>query len=201
MKKVEPPFTPKVIIIGASAGGVIAIQKILSQLRPDMTLPIVVVQHLSRSPRTDLSQVYFCGDRRQVLEPEDKQPIESKTVYFATPDYHLLVERDMTFGLSQDEPVHYSRPSIDVTFESALRAYGPEILAILLTGANRDGAHGLCQIFKNGGLAVAQDPQEAEVEVMPKAAIELCGIKRILRLGEIASLINSFGSESRQVLA
>ena len=192
---------PRIIVIGASAGGVTAIQKILSQLRAEMTLPNIIDQNLSLSARTYLTQVYQCGDRRPMLEAEDKQPIEAKKVYFATPDYHLLIERDQTFALSQDEPVHYSRPSIDVTFESILRVYGSDVLAVLLTGANRDGASGLCQIFRKGGLAVAQDLQEAEVSVMPKSAVDLCGIDRVLRLSEIASLINSFGLPSQQVTA
>lgn len=194
-----PAASPRIVLIGASAGGVTAVQKILSQLKLEMQLPIVVVQHLARSPRANLSQVYMCGDRRQVLEPEDKQLIENGLVYFATPDYHLLIERDFTFAHSQDEPVHFSRPSIDVMFQSAHRAYGSDVLAILLTGANRDGAEGLCEIFRQGGEAVAQDPAEAEVDVMPKAAIHLCGIKKVLKLSEISALINSFGDSSQQV--
>ena len=191
--------SPRIVLIGASAGGVTAVQKILSQLKPEMQLPIVVVQHIARSPRANLNQVYMCADRREVVEAEDKQQIENGRVYFATPDYHLLIERDLTFALSQDEPVHYSRPSIDVTFQSAHRAYGADVLAILLTGANRDGAQGLCEIFRDGGQAVAQDPMEADVDIMPKAAILLCGIEKVLKLGEISALINSFGDLSQQV--
>ena len=178
------------ILVGASAGGVAAVQEILSQIREEMQEPIIVVQHLSRSTKRDLASIYETLDARPVIEAEDKMPIERGRVYFATPEYHLLLERDFSFALSQDEPVHFSRPSIDVCFSSAAELFGPRVVGILLTGANRDGANGMLAIKNNGGFTIVQDPSDAEVDVMPASAIALFEPNRVMKVKEMANFLN-----------
>lgn len=175
--------------IGASAGGVMAIRALLAELDDRFDLPVGVVQHLPSSSRIDVGMIYSTG-RRKVVEIEDKMPIERGCVYMAPPGYHVLVERGGTFALTQDEPENYSRPSIDVFFDSVARSYGPNAIGILLTGANSDGAKGLAKIGNDGGRTVAQDPNEAEVDTMPKSAIALRKPDEILGLTGIAAYLN-----------
>lgn len=161
----------KLVAIGASAGGIFAVQRLLGLLPRTFELPIVVVQHLPRTLEIDLSLVYGgCG--RALAEAVDKTPLESSGVYFAPPGYHLLVERDLTLSLSQDDPVHHACPSIDVTFESIALNLGTAACGVLLTGANSDGALGLKEISREGGATLVQDPAEAEARMMPAAALE-----------------------------
>lgn len=191
----ESHSQPEVIVIGASAGGVTAIQRIIRSLTSSVRSPIVVVQHLAKYARTELPLVYIAGDGRPVIEVEDKMPLERGRIYFAVPDYHLLFEKDRSFALSQDDPIHFSRPSIDVTFESAAHIFGSGAMGILLTGANRDGAQGLCKIRDRGGRVIVQDPGEAEVAIMPQAAVNLCGPERVLALDRISDYLNALTGE------
>ena len=124
-----------------------------------------------------------------VREVQDKQPIEPGTLYFAAPGYHVSVEQDQGFSLSQEERVHFSRPAIDYLFESAADVYQQRLAAILLTGANRDGALGLSQVKQAGGLTIIQDPDEAHVSTMPRAALELFQPDCILPLNGIGRLL------------
>ena len=178
--------------IGASAGGVMAIRKLLANLDDHFAIPIGVVQHLPATSRIDVSMIYSVGIRT-VLEIEDKMPIERAHVYMAPPAYHLLIERGNSFALTQDEPENYSRPSIDVFFRSAARAFGENCLGILLTGANTDGASGLAAIGNAGGFTIAQNLEEAECETMPKSAIDLRTPDAVLRLDEMVKLLNTLG--------
>jgi len=129
----------------------------------------------------------------QVREAEDKEPISAATIYFAPPDYHLLIEMDKTLSLSSDEPVLFSRPSIDVLFESAADAFGAGLAAIVLSGANQDGAKGLRAAVEAGGTAIIQDPDEAFASAMPMAAIAECPSAAILSLTEIAVYLQGLG--------
>jgi two-component system chemotaxis response regulator CheB len=124
-----------------------------------------------------------------VEEATDKQDIMPGTVYFATPGYHLSVEQDRSFSLSLEPRVHHSRPAIDFLFESAADAYGPTLAAVLLTGANQDGARGLAQVKQRGGLTVVQDPAEAQVSTMPQAALDIHQPDHILPIRGIGRLI------------
>jgi len=124
-----------------------------------------------------------------VREAEDKEPLEAGTVYFAPPDYHLLVELDRRLSLSSEEPVLYSRPSIDVLFESAADAYGSGLVGVVLTGANSDGARGLRAVRDAGGVALVQRPDQAQVAAMPQAALDACPGAVPLSLDEIASFL------------
>jgi two-component system chemotaxis response regulator CheB len=127
--------------------------------------------------------------RLDVREAEDKEPIRGGVVYFAPPDYHLLVEPDRRLSLSGDEPVHYSRPSVDVLFETAVDAYGAGLAGVVLTGANEDGARGLRAVLEAGGTAVVQRPDLAYAPAMPAAALAACPGARVLTLEEIATFL------------
>ncbi len=178
----------ELICVGASWGGLDAVGRLLSDIPDEIELPIVVAQHRhSASPGT-LAELLRLRIRRPVQDVEDKMPIESHNVYIAPPDYHVLVERG-SFALSVDERVQYSRPSIDVLFESAAYAYGPAVIGIILTGANQDGAAGLALVKRRGGVAVIQDPRSAVKRTMPDAAIAATAADAILPLEEIGKFI------------
>ncbi|MDN3221504.1 MULTISPECIES: chemotaxis protein CheB [Pseudomonas] len=181
--------TVEAIVIGASAGGVEALLNILSPLREGFVLPIIVVLHLPDERRSQLAEVFARRVALPVLEAVDKTLVEAGTLYFAAPGYHLSVEQDRSFSLSLEERVHYSRPSIDFLFESAADAYGSALAAVLLTGANRDGASGLAQVKHRGGFTVVQDPDEAQVSTMPQAALDLHQPDHILPIRGIGRLL------------
>ena len=177
------------VVVGASAGGVEALLTIFKDLPADFGLPIIVVLHIPDERRSQLAEVF---DRRlsiAVKEAGDKEPIISGTLYFAAPGYHLSVEDDYSFSFSQEARVHYSRPSIDYLFESAADAYQERLAAILLTGANQDGAQGLETIKLRGGLTIVQDPEEALVATMPQAALDRIQPDYILPLRGIGRLL------------
>ena len=173
----------RIVVIGASAGGLHALRTVLEALPADFTIPIVVVQHRSRDSEL-LCELLQETTPLRVIEVNDKVGTARGHVYVAPPDYHLLVEEGY-FALSVDEPVRFSRPSIDVTFESAVDSYGMDTIGVVLTGANQDGAHGLRRIVEAGGYAVVQDPATAEVRVMPQAAIAAVPGARVLPLEQI----------------
>jgi two-component system chemotaxis response regulator CheB len=177
------------VIIGASAGGVSALLQLLPSLPAGYTLPVVVVLHVMPGRPSQLAEVFQQRMEMKVVEAGDKDELIPGTLYFAPAGYHLLVEAEGTVALSCDPPLHFARPSIDVAMESAADAYGPELVGILLTGANDDGARGLAAIGGAGGLTVAQDPADAEVDVMPRRAIEIRKPDLVLSLAEIRRLL------------
>jgi two-component system chemotaxis response regulator CheB len=179
----------ELICIGASWGGLEAVGRVLSDLHEEIDVPIVLAQH--RHPDTSggtLAELLGLRVKRPVLDVEDKMRIERRHVYIAPPDYHLLVQRG-SFALSLDERVQYARPSIDVMFESAAYAYGPDVIGIILTGANEDGAAGLSLIKRRGGVALIQDPAGAMRRTMPEAAIAATAADAILPLEEIGNFL------------
>jgi two-component system, chemotaxis family, protein-glutamate methylesterase/glutaminase len=175
------------VVIGASAGALEALSVILPSLPTGFKLPLIVVVHIPPDKRSMLVELFQAKCRIPVREAEDKEPIMDGTVYFAPPDYHLLVETDKSLSLSSDEPVLFSRPSIDVLFESAADAYGSALIAIVLTGANQDGAKGLSAVVEAGGNALVQDPDGAFASAMPEAAVEMCPSARVMSLDAIAA--------------
>ena len=179
------------IVIGASAGGVEALLTIFAALPDGFGLPILAVLHLPDERRSQLAEVFGRRLSMPVVEARDKEVIMPGTLYFAGPRYHLSVEQDRSLSLSQEERVHHSRPAIDYLFASAADAYGKGLLAVLLTGANQDGAQGLAQVKAQGGTTVVQDPAEARVAVLPRAALALHTPDHILTLGRIGSLLAS----------
>jgi two-component system chemotaxis response regulator CheB len=174
------------VVIGASAGALEALSAILPFLPADYGLAVMIVVHIPPDKKSVLTELFRVKCDIEVLEAEDKEPISGGTGYFAPPDYHLLVEMDKSLSLSNDEPVFYSRPSLDVLFESAADAYGPSLIAIILTGANQDGAKGLKAVAEAGGMTIVQSPQGAYASEMPEAAIAACPEAQVLSLKEIA---------------
>jgi two-component system, chemotaxis family, protein-glutamate methylesterase/glutaminase len=183
------PIQIEAVVIGASAGALEALSAILPALPAEFKLPLIVVVHVPSNKRSALTDLFRAKCRLAVREVEDKEPISGGTVYFAPPDYHLLIEVDRTLSLSNDEPVLFSRPSIDVLFESAAEAFGAALVAVILTGANQDGAKGLSAVVQAGGIAIAQTPSEAFASAMPQAAVDLCPSARVMSLGAIAAYL------------
>jgi two-component system, chemotaxis family, protein-glutamate methylesterase/glutaminase len=162
---------PSVIAIGASAGALDALLALLPPLPRTFPLPIVVAVHVPPDRESGLPPVLARECRVSVVEAEDKMPLLAGQVAFAPPDYHLLVEAHGALALSTEPPVQYSRPSIDVLFESVADGFGPRAFGILLSGANADGALGLAAIARAGGLSWVQSPWTARVRTMPDAAL------------------------------
>lgn len=183
--------TPELIVLGGSAGSIDVLRAIMLELTPRFAPALAVVIHMAQDARPVLHQILSGVGRPPVKLAEDKEPVVPGTVYFASPGYHLLVEAERTFALSLDEPEHFSRPSIDVLFESAAEAYGARAAGILLSGANSDGAAGLRAIADAGGLAIVQQPDTAEVPVMPESALLACPASRVLDVAEIARWLGS----------
>lgn len=182
------------VVIGASAGAVQALLALLPALPASFPLPILVVVHVPSDRDNVLVPLLQAKCRLTVKEAEDKEPIAGGVIYFAPSDYHLLVEADRTLALSTDEPINYSRPSIDVLFESAADACGEGLVGIILTGANHDGAAGLKAIVDAGGVAIVQDSEEAYATAMPNAAREASPSALTMNLDAIASYLSSLGT-------
>lgn len=180
---------PEAIVIGASAGGIDALSAILPALPRDCPIPVFIVVHLPPNRASLLPELFGAKCAMQVKEAEDKEPIEAATIYFAPPDYHLLIESHRHLALSSDEPVFYSRPSINVLFESAADVFGSKTVGIILSGANNDGAIGLHAIEVEGGTVLVQAPAEAQSPEMPLAALRACSTARPLALAQIAECL------------
>ncbi|MGJ4788274.1 chemotaxis protein CheB [Leptospira koniambonensis] len=181
------------IVIGVSSGGLNVLTKLLPSLPQNYPIPIVIVQHLS--PRSDgywiESMDKLC--KLFVKEANEKEQIERGNIYMAPANYHLLVEKDRTFSLSTESKVNFARPSIDVLFESAAEVYRNELIGIILTGSNSDGALGLKKIKEEGGLTIVQDPETAESPSMPAHAISTSSVDYILPIEEIQKLLIQLG--------
>ena len=186
------PF--EAVVVGASAGGGKVIPEILSRLPVDYLMPVLLVQHLHSSDRERFAAHLEDEVLLAVTVPFDKQRIEPGCVYVAPAGYHMLVETDRTIALSVAEKVNWSRPSIDVLFDSAARVYGERLIAVILSGANSDGAGGMMIVKEFDGFLIAQDPSTAEVPIMPQAAIEAARIETVLAPGEIAKLLIKLGA-------
>jgi two-component system chemotaxis response regulator CheB len=181
------------VVIGASAGAWDALSVILPALPQTFSLPVMIVVHLPPDRKSLLAELFAEKCSMDVAEAEDKEPILGGVIYFAPPDYHLLIEPNNTLSLSSDEPVLFSRPSIDVLFESAADAYGPALTAIVLTGASEDGARGLAAVIAAGGTAIVQRPEDAYAAAMPQAALARSPGARILSLEEITLWLQAIG--------
>ncbi|MES2438400.1 MAG: chemotaxis protein CheB [Verrucomicrobiota bacterium] len=184
-----------VIVIGASVGAIEALLVILPSLPAGYPLAVLVVVHVPPDPRSQLSELFAPRCHLRVKEAEDKELLEPGTIYFAPSDYHLLAESDYRLSLSNDEPVRYSRPSIDVLFESAADAFGDSVTGVVLTGSNSDGARGLRAICDAGGKALVQSPAGAEGKAMPTAALSACPEARSLSLSEISTALNALSPD------
>jgi two-component system chemotaxis response regulator CheB len=175
----------ELVTIGASWGGLHAIETVLGALPEAFPTPIAIAQHRAADAGSGaLSRMLSLRSGLHVHEAGDKEPIEPGHVYLAPADYHLLVEPE-GFALSTDEAVQYSRPSIDVLFDSAADTYGDRLIAVVLTGANEDGAYGLARVKRRGGATIVQHPDTAEKRTMPEAAIAAGAADQVVPLDEI----------------
>jgi len=179
------------VVIGVSAGGLAALHVMLPLLPEDFGLPVIIVQHLHTASGGYLVQYLNGRCSMTVKQADEKEAIKPGMVYLATPNYHLLVEEDRTLSLTVDKRVNYARPSIDVLFETAALAYREKLIGVILTGANNDGSRGLKKIKEAGGLAVVQDPLNAEVDSMPRAALAATAVDYILPLDQIGPFLVS----------
>jgi two-component system, chemotaxis family, protein-glutamate methylesterase/glutaminase len=177
------------IVMGASAGGSKALLPILQCLPENFACPVIIAQHLHPLQEGPALMYRAQGCVISLREAEEKEAVRGGLVYFAPPNYHLLIEDDRTFSLSIDVRINYSRPAIDVLFESAADVYGATLIGVVLSGANNDGAAGLNYIKQHGGLTIAQTPETAEVPYMPKAAIQAAQPDQILSPPEIGRLL------------
>jgi two-component system chemotaxis response regulator CheB len=177
------------LVVGASSGAVEALCQLLPVVPEAARIPVVVVVHLPPSRPSLLPEVFSQRCAARVREAEDKQPVSAGTVWFAPSNYHLLIERDRTFSLSVDAPVNFSRPSIDVLFESAAECFGDKLCVIVLTGANDDGALGASVVRRAGGLVIVQDPSTADAAQMPQSALSRANPQIVAALPEIARFI------------
>lgn len=175
------------IVIGASAGGVEALGAVLPALPARLDACVLVVLHLPRQRPSLLAEIFAAKCALPVREAQDKEPARPGIVYFAPPDYHLLVDAGPLLALSADPPVRFSRPSIDVLFESAADVFRERLLGVVLTGANADGADGLRAVLRAGGQALVQRPDEAKVSAMPEAALRRAAAAEVATLAQIAA--------------
>ncbi|MFN8389415.1 MAG: chemotaxis protein CheB [Bdellovibrionota bacterium] len=196
----DSPLRPReecqLIVMGASAGALNALGAVLPLLPRSFRFPIAVVVHIPPEKKSVLVELFRQRCELSVLEAEDKMPLQPGTVYFAPPDYHVLIEDEGLLSLSSEEPVQYSRPSIDMLFESAAEALGGSVVGIVLTGASDDGARGLKAITSAGGLGIVQDPGEAEASIMPRAALEMSPHAQVFSLSQIADYLRELSKKS-----
>jgi two-component system chemotaxis response regulator CheB len=177
------------VAIGASWGGLDAVRIVLGGLPAELDAAVVIAQHRApESHPTAFRDLLGAVTRLQVREAGDKDELRPGTAYVAAPDYHLLVE-DHALALTTDEPVQYARPSIDVLLQTAAESYRERCVGVVLTGANADGASGLARVAELGGAAIVQDPETAERDEMPRAALTRVPGARVAPVGEIASLV------------
>lgn len=185
----------KVIIIGGSAGSLSVLLVVLPLLQEGLNAAVVLVTHRHTRSEVLLEALLAARARLPVRDIEEKDKPQPGIIYAAPADYHLLFEPDGSFALDSSEKVNYSRPSIDVTFESAARVFGPRAIGVLLSGANADGAEGLHEIGQHGGTTLVQDPETAEVDYMPRCALKLFSPTYTVRPGEIAPLLTRLTSD------
>lgn len=179
------------VVIGASAGGVEALLQLLPCVRAEAGVAVLVVLHLPPDRESLLSQIFAPVCALAVKDAEDKEPILPGTLYFAPPDYHLLVDRGPQVVLSVDTPVQYSRPSIDALFETAADLYRARLLGIVLSGSSEDGAAGLAAVAAAGGAAVVQDPAQSRAPMMPGEALRRTPTAQVASLAQIADLLRA----------
>jgi two-component system, chemotaxis family, protein-glutamate methylesterase/glutaminase len=181
----------EIIVIGGSLGGIEASIEILKNLPSNYPVPIVLVLHRLRGNAGGLVNIFSNALNLKVKEVDEKEEIKNSSVYIAPANYHTLIESDRIFSLDYSETVNYSRPSIDVTFESASEVYGTKTLGIILTGNNSDGTSGLYKIAQKGGMVIVQDPAEAKAPTMPFSALTKVASAKTMKLLEISLLLQS----------
>jgi two-component system chemotaxis response regulator CheB len=188
-------FRYKAIAIGASAGGITACRKLLTLIDKELNIPVFIVQHIKKDNTSDVGKLMSELTGLEVIEPESNTPVLPYKVYLAPADYHMVIEQDKTISLLSSEPVNYSRPSIDVLFESAAEAYGEELIGIILSGSSCDGTKGILRIEELGGCTVVQNPDDTEFNTMPFSAMARADTDFIGSIEEIAQFLKSIISD------
>ncbi|WP_417610569.1 chemotaxis protein CheB [Owenweeksia hongkongensis] len=184
-----------IVVIGASAGGIIALKTIFGQIKKPLNCPVLVVIHRPKQGSHKLDEVLGYSSNLTIKEATNQEPMLDGIIYLAASNHHLLVENDGTLSLSLSDRVNFSRPSIDVTFYNVVKQFGNRVTGIILTGANEDGAFGLGAIASAGGKTIVQKPQEAQISVMPEAALKMAPDSKQLTLHEISNyLLSNFSS-------
>lgn len=183
--------TCEFLLIGGSAGSLEVLFRLLPLLRADLPFPMALVLHRRNSADSSLSGLLGSKTLNPTHEVEDKDPVTPGTIYLAPADYHLLIEHDRTFSLDYSEKINFSRPSIDVTFESAAEVYGSGLVAILLSGANEDGTNGLTAVKRAGGMVVVQNPDTAQMPFMPHYALTHLPVDYVFDTLQMAGFINA----------
>ncbi|NTV13591.1 MAG: chemotaxis protein CheB [Desulfobulbaceae bacterium] len=179
----------RAVAVGVSMGGVEALRILLGGLPADFPLPLLIVHHISAAPGSNLAVILNEHCAIRVKEADAGELLMPGTAYLAAPNYHLLVERDESLALSVDLPVNFARPSVDVLFAAAADAFGSRLIGVILTGAGADGSQGLKMIKERGGLAIVQNPAEAEADSMPRSALAAVQADHVLPLREIGPLL------------
>ncbi|GAB3923006.1 chemotaxis protein CheB [Larkinella terrae] len=186
----------KAVVIGGSAGSIEVLLKLLPALSPPLSFALIIVLHRKNSTDSSLVNLLALKTNLPIREVEDKDAAAPGEIYLAPADYHLLIEKEEMFSLDDSEKVNYSRPSLDVTFESAADVYGSSLVGILLSGANADGTAGLNTIKKKGGIIVAQKPETAQSSFMPQQAILYTPIDYVFDVEELTVFVNSLNANA-----
>lgn len=181
------------VVMGASAGGLEAFTEVLSPLPASFPLPIVIVQHLLEHDDSYLAVHLDRVCQLKAIEAVDKERIKPGVIYTSPPGYHMLIENNKTISLSAEPPVNYSRPSIDLLFESAANTYRDKLICILMTGANNDGSKGMSCVHNLNGICIVQDPATASASMMPASAIEATQVDYIMTFKQISDWLCQLG--------
>lgn len=181
----------EVLLLGGSAGSFKLVFRVVKHFLPQLEKTVIIITHRKRNFKSEIEQLFADNSKLCIKEITDKEPVKKNTIYLAPPNYHTLIEKGGYFSLDVSDDVWYSKPSIDVTFESAADAYQDRCTAILFSGANQDGAEGLLKLRKSGSLTIAQNPDEAEMADMPRAAISIDAAEFILSTDDIFELLES----------
>ncbi|GGG99581.1 chemotaxis protein CheB [Mucilaginibacter phyllosphaerae] len=181
----------KILLLGGSAGSFKLLFRLVKILPKNLGKSVIIVIHRKKNFFSEIEKLFSENSRMLLTAISDKEPIRENTIYIAPANYHTLVENEGFFSLDVSEPVWYSKPSIDVTFESVAEVYKQHVTAVLFSGANQDGAEGLLKLRREGALTIAQDPQDAEMVEMPQSAIDINAAEYVLRTTEIFELLES----------
>lgn len=196
MEENEVISSDKIVIIGGSAGSLEVLLQVIPKLTELRNFSLVIVLHRKNDDDSTLEELFALKTTIPVKEVEDKTPLVSGNIYIAPADYHLLFEKSGVLSLDISEKINYSRPSIDVSFESVAEAFGNKVIAILLSGANADGTEGLKNIKKFVGKTIVQDPASAQMPMMPQHAIDHAEVDAVLSVDEITAFIQQLNRES-----
>jgi two-component system chemotaxis response regulator CheB len=188
---IERFHNSEILLIGGSAGSFKLILQVVKSLRPNLNKVVIIIIHRKKNFLSNIEKLFADNCHISLKKISDKDKINKNTIYIAPANYHTLIEKAGYFGLDVSEPVWFSRPSIDVTFESAAEAYGNRCTAILFSGANHDGAQGMLKLRNAGALTIVQDPDDAEMPEMPNAAMNINAVDYVLRSDEIFELLKS----------